>query len=178
MGRAGSAQSSRIAISGVCMEISHSPLAMPNIPSMQSNLGGESDATEQQDNRTQVQPIYFVLVAVIVAMFVLFRTRKAARVGEAKLANNATPSDSQERAARAARLARFGCTDDMPSEDELRTRKTISIAQRNSAIAARAAAEKQAKAESRPKRGTIMDSKRDKNNYWNGDSTVFEDRDD
>ena len=145
---------------------------------MQSDLGGESSATEQQDNRTQVQPIYFVLVAVITAIFVLFRTRNARRGAAAKLANNATPSDSQERAARAARLARFGCTDDMPSEDELRTRKTISIAQRNSAIAARAAAEKQAKAESRPKTGTIMDSKRDKNNYWNGDSTVFEDRDD
>mgnify|MGYP005723215307 CR=1 FL=1 len=145
---------------------------------MQSDLGGESSATEQQDNRTQVQPIYFVLVAVITAIFVLFRTRNAGRGAAAKLANNATPSDSQERAARAARLARFGCTDNMPSEDQLRARKTISIAQRNNALAARAAAEKEAKAEPRPKTGTIVDGKRDKNNYWNGDSTVFEDRDD
>ena len=143
---------------------------------MQSDLGDGSNAGEQHDSRAPVQPMYFVLVAVLAVIFVLFRARNAGRGTAAKLANNATPSGSQERAARAARLARFGCTDNMPSEDELRARKTISITQRNSAIAARAAAEKEAKAA--PKTGELKDSKRDKNNYWNGDSTVFEDRDD
>ena len=83
------------------------------------------------------------------------------------------PSIDTERAARKARLARFGSTKDcseIPSDDDLRNRKTISISARN----AKAAAEQMAESvEKDPSKSATND--KDKNEYWGGDSTVFED---
>jgi hypothetical protein len=90
------------------------------------------------------------------------------------------PDADQERSARAARLARFGGGDtDMPSDTALRERKTVSIAARNKqAASTETEAASTTQTPSKEAEGSKRKEGDKKPEYWGGDSTVYEPRDD
>ena len=73
-------------------------------------------------------------------------------------------------------MARFGGGGDtsLPTEAELRERKTVSIAERNQ----KAAQEDAQGGEEVAKPGQIGNKGKEGNTYWGGDSTMFEGKDD